>query len=148
MNLDEFYMKKTIDFALKAKKRGEVPIGAIVVLNDKIIGSGFNRREGKRNATLHAEVIAISKACKKVKDWRLEGATLFVTLEPCMMCLGAALNARVERVVFGAYDANGKHDKKQQISSLNHNLTVDGGVLEYECKTILQDFFKQKRVKK
>jgi len=148
MNSDEFYMQKAIDFAKTAQRKGEVPIGAVVVLNDKIIGKGFNQRECKRNAILHAEVIAISAACKRMKDWRLDGATLFVSLEPCMMCLGAALNARIERVVFGAYDTNGKHLKEQEVSSLNHNLVVQGGVLEEECKKIIQEFFKEKRVKK
>ena len=148
MTQDEMYMEMALEFAKKAERRGEVPIGAIVCLNGKIIGKGFNQREKKRNAILHAEVVAISSDCKKIKDWRLDGATLYVTLEPCMMCLGAALNGRIDKVVFGAFDPNGKHEKKQEISSLNHNMIVEGGVKENECKAIIQEFFKQKRIKK
>ena len=148
MQTDEFYIKEAIKLAKKAERKGEVPVGAVVVLNDQIIGKGFNVRESKRNAIFHAEVIAISKACKKQKDWRLDGATLYVTLEPCMMCLGAALNARIKRVVFGAFDTSKENNSTQKVSSLNHTILVEGGVCEVECKQIIQDFFKKKRTNK
>ena len=142
---DEEYMKEALFQAQKAKKRGEVPIGAVVVKDGKVLGRGFNMREKKRNAIFHAEVIAIMDACKKTKDWRLLGATLYVTLEPCMMCLGAALNARIGRVVFGAYDPKGEKKEKQTISSLNHTTQIEGGLMEEECRAVLQEFFKEKR---
>ena len=148
MTNDEKFINEALKQAKKALLLNEVPIGAVVVQNGKIIGRGYNMREKNRNATHHAEVVAISRACKKANDWRLENSTLYVTLEPCMMCLGAALNARVDRVVFGAFDPCGKNEKNQTISALNHKIVVEGGIGEKECKKILQDFFKQKRKEK
>lgn len=141
----EYFMNKAIEQAKKALAKDEVPIGAVVVQNGKIVGRGYNKREQNRNAVDHAEVIAISRACKKLNDWRLENCTLFVTLEPCMMCMGACLNARIGEVVFGAFDPNGKKVIQQKISALNHNMNVLGGILEDKCKSLLQQFFKQKR---
>ena len=138
-------MQKAIDLAKKAALKGEIPVGAVIVKDQKIIASGMNVRESKKNAIWHAEMVAIDKACKALGDWRLEGCTLFVTLEPCMMCLGACANARIDKVVFGAFDPKGKKQKLQQISALNHNLVVEGGEMEEECKRILQDFFKNRR---
>ena len=149
MQSDEFYILEALKLAKIARKKGEVPVGAVVVLESgKIVGKGFNLRESKRNALFHAEIIAINKACKKMKDWRLDGATLYVTLEPCMMCLGAALNARIKRIVFGAFDASKAKKEVDKISSLNHTILIEGGVCEEQCKQIIKDFFKKKRVNK
>ena len=137
-------MAEAILLAQKAGKKGEVPIGAVVVCDQKIVGRGFNVREKKKNAILHAEILAILKACKKMKDWRLENAQLYVTLQPCMMCLGACLNARIGKVVFGAFDPKNPLTDGV-VSSLNHNLVVEGGVCEAECKQLLKDFFEKRR---
>lgn len=147
MTEDEKYMKKAVLLAKKAAGADEVPVGAVVVLNGKIVGRGYNKREKSQNAIWHAEMVAINRACKKLKSWRLDDATLFVSLEPCMMCLGACLNARLKRVVFGAFDPKGENKKEQSICLLNHNMKVCGGVLEEECKMILQNFFSVKRIK-
>ena len=101
-------MREALRLAYKAKKKGEVPIGAVVVLNDKIVGRGYNLRTRLQMATAHAEVRAIDRACKKIKSWRLQGAEIYVTLEPCPMCMGAILNARIDRVYFGAYEQKGR----------------------------------------
>ena len=146
------FMQKAICLAKKAYKKGEVPIGAIIVLNGKIIAKAYNKRETKQQATAHAEVLAIQKACKKLKTFRLNDCTLYVTLEPCVMCAGAIINARVGKVVFGAYDKkfgcsgslyNLLGDKK-----FNHHPEVVGGVMEEECSKLLTNFFENKRKEK
>ena len=148
----EFYMRAALSLAKKAYKRGEVPIGAIVVLNDKIIGKGYNNRNSSGIATRHAEIIAIEKACKKVKDWRLENAEIYVTLEPCPMCAGAIVNARIKKVYFGAAEPkSGGAGSAFDIlgsSGLNHKTECEGGVLGDECSTLIKSFFKSKRAVK
>ena len=104
MRDDIFFMKEAIKRAKKAEARAEVPVGAVIVRDGKIISSGYNRREEKQNSLLHAEISAIDRACKKLGSWRLCGCTLYVTLEPCPMCAGAVINSRIDRVVFGAFD--------------------------------------------
>ena len=145
----EFYMRAALDLAKKAYKKGEVPIGAVVVLNGKIIGKGYNRRNASGIATRHAEITAIEKACKKVKDWRLENAEIFVTLEPCPMCAGAIVNARIKKAYFGAAEPKsggaGSAFDILGASGLNHKTECEGGVSGEECSLLLKNFFKSKR---
>lgn len=148
--MDKKFMELALSLATKAKNRDEVPIGAVVVLGDKIIAKAYNTRNKSQNAINHAEVIAISKACKKLKSWRLDDCDLYVTLEPCPMCAGAILNARIKNVYFGAYDKTSKTNLFTQIMNddrLNHKTNVVGGILQDECATLLTEFFTQKRKK-
>ena len=144
--MDEAYIE-----AEKAKRHDEVPIGAVVVRDGKIISRGRNMREKKQNALLHAEIVALNKACTKLGSWRLDDCELYVTLEPCPMCAGAILNARISKVVFGAYDKeSGYVQSNGQLFSgptLNHKCKFEGGVEAEKCSKILQDFFKSKRRK-
>ena len=148
----EFYMRAALSLAIKAYKKGEVPIGAVVVLNDKIIGKGYNNRNASGIATRHAEIIAIEKACKKIKDWRLENAEIYVTLEPCPMCAGAIVNARIKKVYFGAAEPKsggaGSAFDILGASGLNHKTECEGGVSGDECSTLIKSFFKSKRAGK
>ena len=141
------FMKAAIKCAQKALEEGEVPIGAVVVCDGKIISRGHNKRTKKQIATAHAEIEAIEKACKKLKSWRLPECELYVTLEPCPMCMGAMLNARIKKVYFGAYEAKGRSMTDQlAVSNLvNHKIEVEGGVMKDECARILSDFFSQMR---
>ena len=140
--------------AIKAAKRGgaewEVPIGAVVVYEDKVVSRGYNRRAKLQLASAHAEMMVIDKACKKFGSWRLpEGCELYVTLEPCPMCMGASLNARVDKLYFGAYEQKGRSLTKELADAnlLNHKTEVVGGVLENECSALLTDFFSSMRQK-
>ncbi len=145
---DIFYMKKALNLAKRAEKIGEVPVGAVIVKDGKIISRGFNLRESKGDATAHAEFIAIQKACKKLGGWRLCGCTLYVTLEPCIMCAGAIINSRVDRVVIGARDQkSGAFGSIVDVTKLkvNHFPKVEFGVLSNECSDILKRFFKRLR---
>ncbi len=151
INLDEKFMRHAIRRAKAAQALGEVPIGAVIVKDGKIISSGKNMRETKTNALLHAEITAIDRACKKLGAWRLCDCTLYVTLEPCPMCAGAIINSRIKRVVFGAYDKKaGAFGSVMDINSfpLNHKCEVKSGVLEEECALLLSDFFRELRKKK
>ena len=145
---DMNYMKQALALAGEAAACGEVPVGAIVVRDGEIIGKGYNRRETWGSAIAHAEILAIEEACRAVGSWRLNGCTLYVTLEPCPMCTGAIVNARVDRVVFGVKDpAAGCCGSVLQIGNypFARNLTVESGVSEEECAAILTHFFKQRR---
>ena len=145
------FMQEAIKEALKAKKKGEVPIGAVVVLKDKIIGRGRNMREKTQNALHHAEIIAINKACKKMKSWRLDDAVIFVTLEPCPMCAGAICNARIKEVIYSAKDSSNNGDINQRIfnsTRLNHKVKYSQGEYSQECSNLLSEFFKEKRKNK
>ena len=141
------FMKEALKCAQKAFEEGEVPIGAVVVLDGKVIARGHNRRTKKQIATAHAEIEAIEKACKKLKSWRIPECELYVTLEPCPMCMGAMLNARIKKVYFGAYEAKGRSMTEQLASSnlLNHKIEVEGGVMQEECSGTLSTFFSQVR---
>ena len=141
------FMKAALKCAQKGLEEGEVPIGAVVVLDGNIISRGHNRRTKKQIATAHAEVEAIEKACKKLKSWRIPECEIYVTLEPCPMCMGAMLNARIKKVYFGAYEANGRSltDKLANANLVNHVIEVEGGVMEEECSSVLSNFFKQMR---
>ena len=142
------FMDRAIELAKKAGKLGEVPVGAVIVKDGEIIAEGYNLREQKQNALSHAELEAINNACNALGDWRLDGCTMYVTLEPCPMCTGAIINARIKEVVFGAYDKNcGCMDSAISITSLPFasDITVYGGIKEDECKSLLTEFFKDKR---
>lgn len=141
------FMKAALKCAKKAFDEGEVPIGAVVVCDGKIISRGYNKRTKKQIATAHAEIEAIEKACKKLKSWRIPECEIFVTLEPCPMCMGAMLNARVKKVYFGAYEAKGRSMTAQLAASnlVNHKIEVEGGVMEKECAEILSSFFIEMR---
>lgn len=148
--LNEKFMKLALKQAQAAYSHDEVPIGAVVVKDDKVIARAYNTRNRGKNAVAHAEVLAISRACAKLGDWRLNGCTLYVTLEPCVMCLGACYNARISKVVFGAYDVNGKGCFRlaEEIgNTLNHNLEIVGGVMEDDCSQLLTQYFENKRNK-
>lgn len=142
-------MKAALKCAEKGLEEGEVPIGAVVVLDGKIISRGHNRRTKRQIATAHAEVEAIEKACKKLKSWRIPECEIYVTLEPCPMCMGAMLNARIKKVYFGAYEAKGRSLTSEIAAAnlLNHVIEVEGGVMEEECAQILSTFFKEMRTR-
>jgi len=148
MTKDEMIMKEALALAAKAAARGEVPVGAIVVRGEELIATAFNDRENGQDATAHAEILAIRSACKRLGRWRLEDCELYVTLEPCPMCAGAIVNARIARVVYGAKDANGgAFDSVLNLRSypLCSKPRVEGGVLERECAAMLSGFFERKR---
>lgn len=142
----EFFMREALKEAQKAYDQEEVPIGAVVVLNGEIIGRGHNLREKEQDATLHAEIKAIRQANQHLGSWRLEDCELFVTLEPCPMCSGAMILARMKKVIFGAFDPKagtaGTFMNLLQDSRFNHQVEVEQGVLEEECQQILRSFFK------
>ena len=143
------WMEQAFKEAEKAFRLKEVPVGAVVVLNNQIIGRGHNQRESLKDPTAHAEVLAITAAANYLDDWRLKDTTLYVTLEPCPMCAGAILNARIPKVVFGADDLeHGGCGGAVQLCSgkfLNHQTEIIGGILEHKCKGILDSFFKASR---
>lgn len=147
--MDEFFMKEALNEAYKAYKIKEVPVGAVIVRNGEIVGRGFNQKETMKDATLHAEISAIKDACGNLGGWRLPGCTMYVTLEPCSMCAGALVNARVERLVIGASDpktgACGSVLNIVQEKKLNHQIDVQSGVLEKDCSDIIKTFFAELR---
>ena len=152
MNADEKYMRAAIGQARKAGAIGEVPIGCVIVYEDKIIARGYNRRTIDKNVLSHAEIIAIKKACKKMGDWRLEGCTMYVTLEPCPMCAGAIVQARIPKVVIGCMNPKagcaGSVLELLHEDGFNHQVEMENGVLEDECSRLMKDFFKALREKK
>ena len=148
---DEYFMKQAIAKARIAAKHGEVPIGAVIVKDDEIISTGRNMREAKHNALHHAEIIAIDRACKKLNAWRLIDCTLYVTMEPCPMCTGAAINARIPRIVYGVPDPRaGACGSLVNLPAypLEERPSCLGGVREEECCTLLRDFFSELRKKR
>ena len=146
---DEKYMKEAIRQAKKAYALGEVPIGCVIVYQDKIIGRGYNRRTIDKNTLAHAEMIAIRKASKRMNDWRLEGCTMYVTLEPCQMCAGALVQSRIDRVVVGCMNPKagcaGSILNLLQMPEFNHQVELETGVLEEECSQMMKDFFRELR---
>lgn len=147
--LDDRFMRAAIGEALAADEDGDVPVGAVIVRGGRIIGRGRNQRERLNDPTAHAEMIALTAAASEVGSWRLEGCTLYVTLEPCAMCAGALVLARVERLVFGAKDPKaGACVSLFNIPTdprLNHRVTIENGVLQGECAALLVDFFARQR---
>lgn len=149
MSYDEKFMKKAMALAKKAYEKDEVPVGAVIVRDGLVLASAFNKRESSFDATSHAEILAIRKACKKLKDFRLIGCDMYVTLEPCVMCTGAILNSRIENVYFGAYISNGSISAEElsNRAELNHKANFFGGFLEKENSELVTTYFKEKRKK-
>ncbi len=152
MEQKEYYMKQALKEAEKAYKKLEVPVGAIIVKDDKIIARAHNQKETKTDTTKHAEILAIQKASKKLKSWRLIDCEMYVTLEPCSMCAGAMINSRIKKVYIGAKD-----EKTGAVGSVlnlfndytfNHKVEVETGIMEKECQKILKQFFKELRMLK
>ena len=149
MTNDEKWMNLAIKQAIKAEKEGEVPIGAILVKEGLLIAKSYNQPITKNDATAHAEIQLLRKAGNKLENYRLNGSTIYVTLEPCAMCFGAMIHARIERIVYGAYDPKtgvcGSCDDLTNADYFKHKIDITGGILEQECKQILQSFFKFRR---
>ena len=152
MTEQEKYMKEALRQAKKAYDLGEVPIGCVIVYEGKIIGRGYNRRNTDKNTLAHAEITAINKASKKMGDWRLEGCTLYVTLEPCQMCAGAIIQARIDEVVMGSMNpkagCGGSILNILEMPEFNHQVEIEKGVLQEECSAMLSGFFRELRGKK
>ena len=145
---DEYYIREAMKLAKCAEDIDEVPVGAVAVRDGKIIASAFNTRESSKCATHHAEILAIEEACRALGGWRLPGVTLYVTMEPCAMCAGAIINARIPRVVFGTRDIRfGAFGSKLDLAAIGLNLTpeIKGGVLEEENRDMLSAYFRRKR---
>ena len=150
MIMDSIFMNEALKLAKRAEELGEIPVGAVVVRGGEIIGRGYNQRESRKNAILHAEMIAIEEACEVCGDWRLRDCTLYVTLEPCPMCAGAIVNSRIERVVFGTSDRMaGCCGSLINLNAypFNHTFSIEKGICENECKDILKSFFEKRRQK-
>jgi len=143
------YMKLALREAQKAFDKGEVPVGAVIVLNDKVIAKAHNLKTSARQATHHAEILAIQKASRKINDWRLDQCEMYVTLEPCPMCAGALIQARLKRIIFGAYDLKGGSvvscQRMFDVKGYNHYPEVKEGIMEQECSAMLTRFFKKMR---
>ena len=151
MRDDKYYMNQALKEAEKAYLLDEVPVGAVIVYNDKIIARAHNTREKSNDPTAHAEINAIRKACKKLKSWRLVDCTIYVTVEPCSMCAGTIMWSRMKRIVYGAKDIKGgaltsSYNLFEQ-KGINHFPIIEGGILEEECGIIIKDYFKSKRAK-
>ena len=148
---DEYYMREALKLAKEAYDIDEVPIGAVIVHKGEIIGRGFNKRNSLANPLGHAEIIAINEAAQYLNDWRIEECTMYVTVEPCPMCSGAIVQARIPRVVFGARNKQagcaGSVINLLQIDALNHQVDITEGVLQEECSSIMTEFFKRFRKK-
>ena len=150
-DIDEKFMLEAIKEAKKSAALDEVPVGAVVVLNNKVIARGHNLREKTNDPTSHAEIVAIRKACKKLESWRLENCTIYVTIEPCAMCAGTLLWTRVKRIVYGARDPKGGAIESSlelfRAKNINHRPEITGGVSEKETGLLMSSFFKRKRQK-
>lgn len=148
MKEDEFFMRQALAEAQKSLKKNEVPVGAVLVVENEIVSRAHNAPIAKNDPTAHAEIIALRKAGSKRSNYRLPGCDLYVTLEPCAMCLGAAVHARIRRLVFGALDPKGgavESVMQFPLERMNHRVEIIGGVLKEECGKILKDFFRVKR---
>ena len=150
-DIDDKFMLEAIKEAKKSASLDEVPVGAVIVKDNIIIARGHNLREKTKDPTAHAEIVAIRKACKKFGSWRLEGCTMYVTVEPCAMCAGTLLWTRIARIVYGAKDPKGGAIESSfelfRVKNINHHPELKGGVLEKECGLLMSDFFKKKRQK-
>ena len=148
---DKYFMKAALKAAKKARENGEVPVGAVLVKDDEIISTGQNSPITSNDPTAHAEIIALREGGEKLKNYRLIDTTLYVTMEPCTMCMGAIIHARIKKLVFGTFDpragAAGSLFDFTIENKFNHNVEVKSGILESECRELIQDFFKQKRSK-
>jgi tRNA(adenine34) deaminase len=146
---DERFMRDALAQAQEARRRGEVPVGAVVVVDGTVIGAGFNQPIGAHDPTAHAEIVALRDAARQVGNYRLTGATVYVTIEPCQMCVGAMVHARVARVVYGAREPKAgaieSAMRAHEHPSLNHRMLAEGGVLDGECRELMQGFFQRRR---
>lgn len=144
-----YWMQQALRLARQAESEGEVPVGAVIVLDNTIIGEGWNRPINSADATAHAEIQALRMACAKLNNYRLPGATMYVTLEPCLMCAGALIHARIDTLVYGAAEpktgAAGSNIHAFELTNLNHRVKVEGGVLADECSALLKEFFQSRR---
>jgi len=146
----ETFMRAALDEARRGSETGEVPVGAVVVLDGQVVGRGFNQPIGASDPTAHAEIVALREAARALGNYRLVGTTLYVTIEPCLMCVGAMVHARVGTVVFGATEPKAgalvSSCRAHQLPSLNHRIEVVGGILETECRAVIQEFFRNRRI--
>lgn len=142
------FMRQALKEAQKAYNKNEVPVGAVIVSDGKILAKAFNKKESKHSATCHAEIIAINKASKKLKNWNLSGTEIYITKEPCLMCYGAIMSARIDKIYFGAYDKKYGMEVEKYLElnekGFNHKAEILGGIMEEECSSILTKFFKVK----
>lgn len=147
--MDSQFIRAALVLAQRAQELGEVPVGAVVVLDDAVIGEGFNQPISSHDPTAHAEIVALRDAAARVGNYRLPGATLYVTIEPCQMCVGAMVHARIARVVYGTPEPKAgaleSAMRAHEHPSLNHRLEATGGVLEEECRHVIQEFFRERR---
>ena len=147
--MDETFMRAALELAAEAHRRGEVPVGAVVVLDGTVIGSGFNQPISAHDPTAHAEIVAMRAAAQHLGNYRLTGADLYVTIEPCQMCVGAMVHARIARVIYGAKEPKAgaieSAMRAHEHPALNHRLQAVGGLLEDECRAVIQQFFEQRR---
>ena len=141
--MNEKYMKIALKEAQKAYKKGEVPVGAVIIKDNKVIAKAYNQKENKQNAVMHAEILAINKACKKIKTWHLENCILYTTLEPCMMCSGAIIQSRINEIYYATKNEN--FGASNYIKKYNKKIKIYSGILEKESIEILKKFFKEKR---
>ena len=146
---DERFMRVALEQAVEAGARGEVPVGAVVVLDGEIVGTGFNAPIGASDPTAHAEIVALREAARRIRNYRLPGGTLYVTIEPCQMCVGAMVHARIGRVVYGTREPRAgaieSAMRAHEHPALNHRMAATGGVLEAECREVIQRFFRERR---
>jgi len=144
-------MRVALELGREARRSGEVPVGAVVAIDGAIVGEGFNQPIGSNDPTAHAEIVALRDAAKRIGNYRLTGASLYVTIEPCQMCVGAMIHARVARVIYGTPEPKAgaieSAMRAHEHASLNHRMTATGGVLEAECRALIQEFFADKRIR-
>ena len=149
MEPDERFMRAALEQALEGSRHGEVPVGAVVVLADEVVGAGFNQPISAADPTAHAEIVALRAAATRLSNYRLTGATLYVTIEPCQMCVGAMIHARIARVVYGTREPKAgaieSAMRAHEHPAVNHRMAAAGGVLEDECRTLVQEFFEVRR---
>ena len=147
--MDDGFMRAALELAVQARQRGEVPVGAVVVLDGRVIGTGFNQAISAQDPTAHAEIVAMRAAAKQLGNYRLTGADLYVTIEPCQMCVGAMVHARIARVIYGAQEPKAgaieSAMRAHEHPSLNHRVQAVGGMLEAECGAVIQEFFQERR---
>lgn len=152
MDTHDTFMRAALEEATKGFDAGEVPVGAVVVLEGRVVGRGFNQPIGSHDPTAHAEIVALRAAARALGNYRLTGTTLYVTIEPCLMCVGAMVHARVGTLVFGAAEPKAgavvSSLRAHELPSLNHRLEVVGGVLEEDCRAVIQEFFRTRRQEK
>ena len=148
--VDTGYMRRALELARLARDRGEVPVGAVVVLDEQVIGEGFNQPISSSDPTAHAEIVALRDAARRAKNYRLPGARLYVTIEPCQMCVGAMVHARIAKVIYGTREPKAgaieSAMRAHEHPALNHRMEAEGGILEEDCREVIQSFFTERRV--